>query len=99
MTDTQVFAIKPIIKDYLTKREALLVEVAGEGVVDHVAVKSNLRELKEKEHQKLAKILSEEQLKMWINKENVMAALNPDSTETTVDDGPGLTADGANFKF
>ena len=99
LTDSQAFAIKPIIKDYLTKREAFLQEVAGQGIVDHVAVKSTLKGLKEAEYQKLSKILNEDQMKKWINKENLMAALNPDSVESRVDDGAALTANGANFKF
>ena len=99
LTDSQADAIKPIIKDYLIKREAFLQEVAGQGIVDHVAVKGTLKGLKENEYQKLSKILSEDQMKKWINKENLMAALNPDSVESTVDDGPSLTANGANFKF
>ena len=99
LTYRQAEAIRPIIKDYLIRRQAILQEVAGEGIVDHVAVKGTLKALKEKEYQKLSRILNEDQMKKWINKENLMAALNPDSTESTVDDGPGLTADGANFKF
>ena len=79
LTDSQADAIRPIIKDYLTKREEVLEEVAGGGIVDHVAVKSTLKALKENEYQKLSKILSEDQMKKWINKENLMAALNPDS--------------------
>jgi len=99
LTDTQAEDIRPIIKDYLIKREAVLQETAGQGILDHVAIKSTLKGLKENEYQKLSKILSEDQMKQWINKENQMAILNPDSTESTIDDGPTLGADGANFKF
>ncbi len=99
LTDSQAVAIRPIIKDYFAKREAVLQEVAGEGIVDHVTVKATLKGLKEEEYQKVGKILSEEQMKKWINKENLMATLNPDSGESVVDEGAGLTATGANFKF
>jgi hypothetical protein len=99
LTDSQVTAIRPIIKDYLTKRSAILEEVAGEGIVDHVAVKTTLDTLKEDEFQKLSKILSKDQLEKWINKENLMAALNPDTLESPIDDGPSFTSEGANFKF
>jgi hypothetical protein len=99
LDESQVVAIKPILKDYLTKREAFLQEVAGQGIIDHVAVKGTLKGLKEGEYQKLSKILDEDQMKKLINKENLMAALNPDSVESTVDDGPTLTANGADFKF
>jgi len=99
LTDSQAALIRPIIKDYMTKRQAILDEVAGEGVVDHVEVKSTLKALKEKEYQQLSKILSEDQMQKLINKENLMAALNPDSIESTVDEGTSLTPNGANFKF
>ena len=99
LTDSQVEAIKPIIKDYLIKRKAVLEEISGQGIIDHVAVKGTLKGLKENEYQKLSTILNEDQMKKWVNKENLMAALNPDSGESTVDDGAGLTATGANFKF
>jgi hypothetical protein len=99
LTDSQADAISPIIKNYLIKRQAILQEVAGEGVVDHVAVKSTLKGLKESEYQGLSKVLSEDQMKKWIDKENLMAILNPDGTESTVDDEPTLGANGANFKF
>ncbi|MBF0571415.1 MAG: hypothetical protein HQL12_06035 [Candidatus Omnitrophica bacterium] len=99
LTDSQASGIRPIIKDYLVKHEAVLHEVAGQGIVDHVAVKSTLKGLKENEYEKLSKILSEDQMKKWINKENLMASLNPDGAESTVDDEPSLTANGANFKF
>ena len=96
----QADAIRPIIKDYLVKRGALLHEVGGEGIVDHVSVKATLKALKEKEYEKLSKVLSGDQMKEWINKETIMATLNPDSVESSVDDdGPTLGANGANFKF
>jgi hypothetical protein len=99
LDESQANAIRPIIKDYVVKRAAVLEEAAGEGIVDHVAVKATLKGLKENEYQKLGKILSEDQMKKWINKENLMTALNPDSSESVVDDGPSLTSNGANFKF
>jgi hypothetical protein len=99
LDESQVVAIKPIIKDYLIKRGAFLQETTGQGIIDHVAVRGTLKELKEDEHQRLSKILSEDQMKKWINKENLMAALNPDSVESTVDSDTTLTASGANFKF
>ena len=99
LMDSQADAIRPIIKDYLTQHAAVLQEVAGQGIVDHVSVKGTLKALKENEYQKLSKILSGDQLEKWINKENLMAALNPDSVESTVDSDTTLTATGANFKF
>ena len=99
LTEAQAAAIKPIVKDYLIRREAFLQDTAGQGIVDHVSIKGTLKGLRKDEYQKLGKILSEDQMKKWIDKENLMAALNPDSMESTVDEGPSLTASGANFKF
>lgn len=99
LTYAQADAIRPIIKDYLIKRGAVLQEVAGQGIVDHVSVKSTLKALKELEYQQLSKILNEDQMKEWINKENLMATLNPDSVESSIDGDTTLTPSGANFKF
>lgn len=99
LTDSQADAVAPVIKDYLIKRDTVLQETAGQGIVDHTSVKNTLKALKELEYQKLSKILSEEQMKKWIDKENLMATLNPDGVESAVDDGTTLTPEGANFKF
>jgi len=99
LTDTQVAAITPIVKDYMVKHQEYLNDAAGQGIVDHIAVKTTLKSLKEEEYQRLGKILSKDQMSKWINKENMMAALNPDSPESAVSDDTGLTANGANFKF
>lgn len=99
LTESQAMAIRPIIKDYLIKHESILQDTAGQGIVDHVAVKGTLKGLKQDEYQQLSKILNEDQMKKLINKENIMASLNPDSIESAVDDGASITPEGANFKF
>ncbi len=99
LTDSQAIAIKPIIKNYVSKRMAFMQETQGQGIVDHVAVKATLKQLRDNEYQQLGKVLSQDQLKKWINKETLTAALNPDSGQALVDDGPVLTTEGANFKF
>jgi len=99
LTDSQADAIRPVIKDYLIKRAAILQEVTGQGIVDHVSVKETLKALKQSEYQRLSKIISEDQMKQWINRENLMATLNPDGAESAVDEGATLSASGANFKF
>ena len=99
LTEAQAQAITPIVKNYLSKKAAILEEVQGEGIVDHTAVKVTLNNLKEDEYKKLSKILTADQMQAYINKENIRASLNPDGGETEVDDGPSLTPEGANFKF
>ena len=99
LTDAQVNGIRPIIKDYLIKRTSFLKDVGNQGIIDHVSVKSTLQGFKENEYQKLSQILSEDQMTKLKNKDQLMAAFNPDNVENTDDDDVGLTANGANFKF
>ena len=99
LTESQASSIRPIIKEYLAKREEVLEATVGQGIIDHVSVKSALKAIREKEYQELSKVLNEDQMKKLINKENLMAALNPDGAESTVEDDVGLTPSGANFKF
>ncbi len=102
LTDAQVAAVKPVIKDYLTKRQAVLADSGGGGILDSGGSKSTLKSLKIIENQNLSKILTPDQMQKWLNKENMMAALNPDSSESPTDDeGVGLAPGGAgaNMKF
>ncbi len=99
LTEDQADAVRPIIKDYMVKRQELLAQTNGQSLVDHDAFKSALKGLKDVERQALSKILSEEQMKTLINKETLMAALNPDSLDTSYDEGTTLTPNGADFKF
>ncbi|MBF0511264.1 MAG: hypothetical protein HQL13_02945 [Candidatus Omnitrophica bacterium] len=100
LTDSQVTAIRPVVQDYLMQHDALMRDTAGQGIVDHVSVKSALKALREKEYQGLGKILSPEQLKKLINKDRLAAIMNPDNPESFIDDGgPGITAGGASLKF
>jgi hypothetical protein len=99
LTDDQAEAVKPVIKEFLVNRAALLDQAGEQGIVDHVSIKSTLKSYKDKEYKELSKILSEDQLKKLINKDNLMATLNPDSAESRVDEDAGLTTEGANFKF
>ena len=99
LSDIQAIGIKPVIKEYLIRRQTVLNDAEGQGIVDHVAIQDTFKALKQNEYQKLGKVLTQEQLKKWIDKENLMAALNPDSAESSVEDDVSLTANGANFKF
>ncbi len=99
LTESQRDAVKPIIKEYVTKREKILEEVQGQGIVDHAAVRSAMRALKQDEYQSLSKVLSADQMERWIQKENLRAALNPGDMESQVEGDTTLTPSGANFKF
>lgn len=98
LTEIQTNAVKPIIAEYITKREKILEEAEGELVLDHAALKSTMRALKQVEYQNLSKVLSEDQVRRWKQKEELRAALNNGDTESHEDDTT-LTANGANIKF
>ena len=99
LTDAQTHAVKPIIKDYMVKHQAILEQMGTEGIVDHVAVKGTLKQLKDYEYQQLRRILNEDQMKRWVNKENLMASMNPDGPESALDEGASLNGNGMNLKF
>jgi hypothetical protein len=99
LTDAQAMAIKPVIKEYIAQRDAVLQETQGQVIIDRAALKNTMRTLKEFESQSLRKILSEDQMKRWTQKENLRAAFNKGGTESQVKDDVSLTPEGANFKF
>jgi uncharacterized protein YbcC (UPF0753/DUF2309 family) len=101
LTESQAVAIRPVIKEYMTARQAVLRDAANQGIVDRTDVKASLKQLKEEEHSKLTQILTEEQMRKWIDKEHLMASLNPDSVESSPEDegGGGLSAAGASINF
>ena len=99
LTESQADAVKPIIKEYLAKSDALLQETQWEAIVDHTALKRAMRALKQEESQELSKILSKDQLERWIQKENLRASLNQGGGASQVEDDVGLTLSGASFKF
>ena len=99
LTDAQAAAVKPIIKEYMTKCEAVLQEAQAEAIIDRAALKSAIESLKRDQYQKLGKILSEDQLKKWVQKEHLRAALNKEDMGGQFEDGPTLTAEGASLKF
>jgi len=99
LTDAQASAIKPIIAEYITKRGRVLEEMEGQLVFDHTALKSTMMALKQNEYQKLGKVLSEDQLRRFKQKEDLRAALNNGDTQSQASDDTTFTPDGAAFKF
>ena len=99
LTQQQADAVKPIIKEYITKRQEFLQNLEGQMMVDKVAIKNEMKKLKQDEYQSLSGVFNADQMKQWVNKENLRARLNPDGTEIQIEQGTTLTPDGANFQF
>jgi primosomal protein N' len=81
LTQQQIDAIKPIIREYVTARKQLIKSFRQQGLMDKDAVKSQMDQLKSVERQKLGQILGQDQMNKWIEKENFNAMLNPDSVD------------------
>ena len=101
LSDEQVKAIKPIIKESMAKRRALLEETQGEAIIDRAALKAAMRRLRQDENKKLSEILTEEQMKKRIEKQNLRERLNPDQMNYTEssDEGVVVNMQGAAFQF
>ncbi|MBF0503552.1 MAG: hypothetical protein HQL14_00475 [Candidatus Omnitrophica bacterium] len=99
MTDAQADAVRPIIKEYMSKRDAILQEMQGDLIVNHAVLKSTLEALRRDEYLKLSKTLSEDQMKRWVRKENLRASLNKGGGESQIEGGTTLTPEGAKFNF
>src|SRR5690242_9961453 len=69
LTDEQVDAIKPIVKESVQKREALWNDSESQAVFNKSNFRTEMNKLKEEENKKLSKILSEDQMKKLIEKQ------------------------------
>ncbi|MDE2223051.1 MAG: hypothetical protein KGK03_08280 [Candidatus Omnitrophica bacterium] len=99
LTEAQAQAVSPIVKDYVIKRQAILEQASGTGILDHRTVKSTLESLREKEDRKLSRVLSKDQLQKWVDRENLLATMNPDNGGSMADDSGGVGLEGATLKF
>jgi hypothetical protein len=99
LTDTQVRAVRPIIKDYLFKCEAVAQEATGGGIFDRSAAQDTLNAFKSQEYEKLSLVLTPDQVKKWTDRENLMTTLNRGGTAGSVGDDSSFGMDGARMAF
>ena len=83
LTPQQIDAVKPIIQGYMSARKQLIQNYRQQGLTDKDALKGPIDQLKSVERQKLAQILSQDQMDKWLERENFNAMLNPDDADDT----------------
>ncbi len=101
LTDDQVEAVKPIVKESLIKRQAFLQSLEGQTIINKIMVKATLHKLRKEENEELSKVLTKEQMQKRIEKQNVKDSLNQDQTFTDRDQEEGITLNphGGSFQF
>lgn len=84
LTQQQSDAVKPIIKENMAKREELRQSIEDQpAVADTATIQSKIRQLDQDENQKLSQILTQDQMKKWIQKQQLRNAFNKDQIGNT----------------
>jgi len=83
LTQQQSDAVRPIVKQFLTARKQLIQSYRQQFLTDKDAIKSQMDQLKTVERQKLALVLSLDQMSKWLERENFNAMLNPEDVDGT----------------
>ncbi|MGD0336828.1 MAG: hypothetical protein ABSB18_07015 [Candidatus Omnitrophota bacterium] len=79
LTQEQAVAVKPIIEENMAKREELRQRVQDQIVLaDRATIQRKIRELDQDENQKLAQVLTREQMNKWIQKQGLRNTFNQD---------------------
>ena len=85
LTQQQVDALKPIIENNIIQRQQLMQDLKMEGVTDK-SIRQNTREQLEKDKsQKMAQVLTKDQMDKWTSYQNYQKMLNQDRANDTQD--------------
>ncbi|GEM_PF-3155987 len=100
LTDEQVKAVAPIVRESILKRRAFLESVEGEFVTDKENIKLKMAKFQREENQKLSEILSEEQMQKLKEKQRLRRSLNKDDIDYAEGvGGTGFSTAGASMQF
>ena len=99
LTDEQADAVKPIIKESMLKRRVFFDSMEGQASFNQANVRIAMRKFKEQENQQLSKVLSEEQMKKLIAKQNLMESLNKDQIDYSETLGTGMASGPGAMQF
>ena len=80
LTQAQADVVKPIIEEYTAKRYQIRESSKEQGVMDKNIILSRMEQLREEETQKLAQVLTPDQMKQWNKKQKLRDFLNKDQT-------------------
>jgi hypothetical protein len=98
LTQAQADQVKPIMQKYADKRQDITDSLKGMVSVDNNAVLHKMEKLREEEGQELGKVLTDDQMRKWNNKQRIGNLLNRDQArDTGWDPKSGGFAPGVNF--
>ena len=79
LTQQQADAVKPIIKENMTKREELRQSIEDQTmIIDRATIQSKIEQLDQDEDQRLRQILTHDQMNKWIQKQKLRNTFNKD---------------------
>ncbi len=101
LSEEQMAAVSPIIKEFAHKRQAFLESLQGEAVVNKKAAKATMLQFKQEENERLRQVLTQEQMSKLITKQRLKESLNPDHLDyrENSDDEVMMTPQGGAFQF
>ena len=84
LTQQQIDAVKPIIRENIAKREELRQSVEDQTmIIDRDIIQSKIEQLDQDEDQKLSQILTRDQMNKWVQKQKLRNAFNRDQMNNT----------------
>ena len=85
LTKQQADALKPIIENNIMQRQQLMQDLKKEGVTDKSIIQNTMEQLEKDKNQKIAQILTKDQMDKWVSYKNYQKMLNQDRANDTQD--------------
>ena len=85
LTQQQVDALKPIIENNIIQCQQLMQDLKKEGVTDKSIIQNTMEQLEKDKSQKMAQVLTKDQMDKWISYQNYQKMLNQDRANDTQD--------------
>ena len=83
LTQQQVDALKPIIENNIIRRQQLMQDLKKEGVTDKSIIQNTMEQLEKDKNQKIAQVLTKDQMDKWVSYQNYQKMLNQDRANDT----------------
>lgn len=81
LTQEQVTAVKPIVEEYVSRSKDLMQSPESTFMPDKRRVRSQMKQLKEEEDERLGHVLTPDQMKKWKQCESIKDFLNQDQMD------------------
>ena len=85
LTQQQADALKPIIENNIIQRQQLMQDLKKEGVTDKSIIQNTMEQLEKDKSQKMAQVLTKDQMDKWTSYQNYQKMLNQDRANDTQD--------------